>query len=188
MKNIAIFGSGSGTNAEKICSYFSGSNHVNVCLVATNNKNAYIVRRAEKKQIPVLLFSKSELITFVDLQKKLLEKGVEYIVLAGFLLKIPEKMIDLYKNKIINLHPSLLPKYGGKGMYGDHVHRAVLKNKERESGITIHLVNQKYDDGKILFQKSCSVEDNDTAESLAKKISLLEHEFFPKVISNFIPQ
>ena len=142
----------------------------------------------KNNNIEQLAIDKAILNESIPICETLHEQEVELVVLAGFLLKIPEKMIDLYKNKIINLHPSLLPKYGGKGMYGAHVHRAVVKNKEKESGITIHLVNQKYDDGKILFQKSCSVEANDTAESLAKKISLLEHEFFPKVISNFIPQ
>jgi phosphoribosylglycinamide formyltransferase-1 len=186
VKKIAIFGSGSGSNAENICSFFTNSSDIKVVLIGTNNKNAFIVGRAEKLQIPIVVFSKSELDNFDVLYKKLVEKEVEYIILAGFLLKIPLNMIENYTNKIINIHPSLLPKYSGKGMYGNNVHKAVLENKEAISGITIHLVNEKYDDGEVLFQKSCAVFSGETVASLSKKITKLEHLFFPEIIKTYI--
>ena len=186
MKKIAIFGSGSGSNAENICSFFANSPDIKVVLIGTNNKNAFIVGRAEKLQIPIVVFSKSELDNFDVLYKKLVEKEVEYIILAGFLLKLPLNMIENYTNKIINIHPSLLPKYGGKGMYGNNVHKAVLENKEVISGITIHLVNEKYDDGEVLFQKSCAIFSGETVASLSKKITKLEHLFFPEIIKAYL--
>ena len=186
MKKIAIFGSGSGSNAENICSFFANSPDIKVVLIGTNNKNAFIVGRAEKLQIPIVVFSKSELDNFDVLYKKLVEKEVEYIILAGFLLKLPLNMIENYTNKIINIHPSLLPKYGGKGMYGNNVHKAVLENKEAISGITIHLVNEKYDDGEVLFQKSCAIFSGETVASLSKKITNLEHLFFPEIIKAYL--
>ena len=186
MKKIAIFGSGFGSNAENICLFFAKSPDISVVLIATNNKNCFLVNRAKKLKVPVVVFSKNELNNFDKLYEKLLKKRVDYIVLAGFLLKIPTEMINKYSDKIINLHPSLLPKYGGKGMYGDHVHREVLRANEDVSGITVHLVNEKYDDGKILFQKKCNISSTETVSSLSKKINELELLFFPKIINDYL--
>ena len=186
MKKIAIFGSGFGSNAENICLFFANSPDIKVVFIGTNNKNSFIVTRAKRLGIPLVVFSKIELNNFDELYKKLVEKEVDYIVLAGFLLKLPIKMIEKFSDKIINLHPSLLPKYGGKGMYGNNVHKAVLSTNERISGITIHLVNEKYDDGEILFQKKCDVSPKETVSSLSKKIHALEKKFFAKVIQNHI--
>ncbi len=186
MKNIAVFGSGSGSNAENICRFFSSSKQVQVVLIGTNKKDARITNRAKKLKVPLLVFSKNELNTFTKLHAVLLKKRVEYVILAGFLLKIPEKMLELYKNKIINIHPSLLPKYGGKGMYGNNVHSSVLKNNDLFSGITVHLVNENYDEGEILFQKKCAVDKGDDVSSLSKKIAKLEYLYFPKIINSFV--
>ena len=188
MKKIAIYGSGFGSNAENICLFFANSPDIRVVFIGTNNKNSFLVNRAKKLKIPIVVFSKNDLNNFNELYKALVEKEVDYIVLAGFLLKIPIKMIEKYSNKIINLHPSLLPKYGGRGMYGNNVHKAVLDANEDISGITIHLVNEKYDDGKILFQKKCKIASNETISSLSKKIRELELMYFPKIIKAHILQ
>ena len=186
VKNLAIFASSNGSNAENIYRFFQNSSDINVVLICSNNKDAYVVKRAEKLQIPLFIFTKQELENFFELEKVLTEKEVEFIILAGFLLKIPEKLLENFPNKIINIHPALLPKYGGKGMYGNNVHKAVLENKETESGITIHFVNSKYDDGEIVFQAKCKVEKNTSVESLVKKVRKLEREFFPKTIEGVI--
>ena len=186
MKRIAVFGSGSGSNIENICSYFEKSNTINVVLVCTNNRKSLIVTRAKKFGVPIYYTTKKELSDFSQLQSSLKVLGVDYIILAGFLLKIPEKMVNYYKKRIINIHPSLLPKYGGKGMYGANVHRAVLKNNERESGITIHFVNKFYDQGEVILQKKCVVSKKETVNSLEKKIKSLESAFFPKTIEKTI--
>ena len=186
MKKIAIFGSGFGSNAENICLFFANSPDIKVVFIGTNNKTAFIVNRAKKLGLPLVVFSKIELNNFDELYKKLVEKEVDYIVLAGFLLKLPIKMIEKFPDKIINLHPSLLPQYGGKGMYGNNVHKAVLGANEVVSGITIHLVNENYDDGKILFQKKCKISSNETVLSLSKKINKLEQLFFPEIIKTYI--
>ena len=186
MKNIAIFGSGSGSNAEKILEYFSSCTHAKVALIASNNRSSFILQRAKKHGIDSFVFSKKQLFNFSEFNDKLLEKKIDFIVLAGFLLKIPKKLVTFYKNRIINIHPSLLPKYGGKGMFGMNVHKAIIENNEPYSGITIHLVNEFYDQGKILFQEKCNVSTAETAESLSKKISTLEHQFFAPTILNYI--
>ena len=186
MKNIAIFGSGSGSNAEKILEYFSNCTHAKVALIASNNSSSFILQRAKKHGVDNFIFSKKQLLNFSEFNDKLLEKKIDFIVLAGFLLKIPKKLVTFYKNRIINIHPSLLPKYGGKGMFGMNVHKAIIENNEPYSGITIHLVNEFYDQGKILFQEKCTVSSVETAESLAKKISTLEHQFFAPTILNYI--
>ena len=185
-KNIAIFASGNGSNTENICNFFQNSSDITVVLICSNNKDAYVVKIAKKLQIPLFLFTKQGLENFFKLEKVLTENRVDFIILAGFLLKIPKKMLENYPNKIINIHPALLPKYGGKGMYGNNVHKAVLEKKETESGITIHFVNSKYDDGEIVFQTKCKVENNDSVESLGEKIRKLEQEFFPKTIEGVI--
>ena len=188
MKKLAIFGSGTGGNAENICNYFTRSPDVEVVFVCTNNKNAFIVSRAKKLNIPIVYTTKNDLSNFSDLHKALENYSVDYIILAGFLLKIPFEMVDSYPKKIINIHPSLLPKYGGKGMYGDNVHRAVLENKETESGITIHFVNKNYDEGEVILQKKCDVSIHETIEGLEKKIHNLEFEYFPKTIETILLQ
>ena len=185
-KNIAIFASGNGSNTENICNFFQNSSDINVVLICSNNKDAYVVKIAKKLQIPLFLFTKQGLENFFKLENVLTKNRVDFIILAGFLLKIPKKMLENYPNKIINIHPALLPKYGGKGMYGNNVHKAVLEKKETESGITIHFVNSKYDDGEIVFQTKCKVENNDSVESLGEKIRKLEQEFFPKTIEGVI--
>ena len=185
-KKLAIFASGSGSNTKNICNYFAESSDIKVVLICTNREDAFIVKRANKLNIPVYIFSKSELNNFVDLHKKLQNIEVDVIILAGFLLKLPAIMVDSYPNRIINIHPSLLPKYGGKGMYGSNIHKAVIKNKELESGISIHFVNQNYDEGKIILQKKCSISDNESVETLIHKIHKLEHNYFPVAIEKTI--
>ena len=186
LKKLAIFASGSGSNAENICNYFADSSDIEVVLICTNRRDAFIVKRANKLNIPVYIFSKSELNNFVDLHKKLQNIEVDVIILAGFLLKLPTIMVDNYPNRIINIHPSLLPKYGGKGMYGSNIHKAVIKNKELESGISIHFVNHNYDEGKIILQKKCSISANESVETLIHKIHKLEHNYFPVAIEKTI--
>ena len=186
LKKLAIFASGSGSNAENICNYFADSSDIEVVLICTNRRDAFIVKRANKLNIPVYIFSKSELNNFVDLHKKLQNIEVDIIILAGFLLKLPAIMVNSYSNRIINIHPSLLPKYGGKGMYGSNIHKAVIKNKELESGISIHFVNHNYDEGKIILQKKCSISANESVETLIHKIHKLEHNYFPVAIEKTI--
>ena len=185
-KNIAILASGNGSNAENICHFFAKSSDINVVLIGTNNKNAFVLNRAKKLGIPFFIFSKGELENFNNICKILRSNAVDFIVLAGFLLKIPEKMVEMYPKKIINIHPALLPKFGGKGMYGKYVHSAVIEAKEKESGITIHFVNKKYDAGEIIFQEKCSVEKKDCLIVLSKKIHALEAEYYPKIIDKVI--
>ncbi len=182
---IAIFASGSGSNAENIYKYFESSKNVKIQLILTNNKNAYVIERAEKLNIKCEIFDKKDLKSNYVLNI-LQENNIDFIVLAGFLLLIPKKIIEKYPQKIINIHPALLPKYGGKGMYGDAVHKAVVVNGEQESGITIHYVNEKYDEGNIVFQARCKITKSDTAEQLAKKIHELEYNYFPKIIEKII--
>lgn len=185
MKKIVIFASGSGTNAENIIKYFIGNKLVAVVSVFTNNNKAGVIERASKLNIPTAIFSKDDLKEGIILQKiKAIDPDL--IVLAGFLLKFPENIIEEYSNKIINIHPALLPKYGGKGMYGMHVHRAVVENQEKETGISIHYVNEHYDEGGIIFQKKVVVLATDTAEVVAEKIHDLEQRYFPKVISDLL--
>ena len=188
MKRLVIFASGSGTNAENIARYFKASNTVEVSLILCNNPKAKVLDRAKQLNLGAMTFNRevfqnSSLI--IDLLKNL---NPDLIVLAGFLWKIPEAMVSNFPNKIINVHPALLPKYGGKGMYGKHVHEAVIANKESESGITIHYVNEHYDEGAIIFQASCSLNNMDTVDSLSTKIHALEMEHFPKVIESLIKE
>ena len=185
-KKIALFGSGSGSNAENICRYFSKSSSVNVVLICTNNPTSFIVKRAKKLNIPVVFITKETLVDFSALKKTLLLAKIDLIVLAGFLLKVPPAMINSYPNKIINIHPSLLPKYSGKGMYGNHIHRQVLKNKESETGISIHFVNEEYDKGELVLQKKCLVSKKETLESLVGKIRRLEFDYFPPTIEKIL--
>ncbi|MFV8324577.1 phosphoribosylglycinamide formyltransferase [Flavobacterium sp. ZS1P14] len=185
MKKIVVFASGSGTNAENIIKYFAATEIGRVEVVFTNNPNAKVIERARNYGIRTEIFSKEELIESKVLQ--IINKiQPDLIVLAGFLLKFPENIIAAYPNKIINIHPALLPKYGGKGMYGMHIHRAIVGNKERETGITVHFVNEHYDEGNILFQKNVVLSGNETPEEVAEKIHELEQKYFPEVIEKLI--
>lgn len=182
MIRIAIFASGSGSNAENIANYFKNKPEVEISLILTNNSEAFVIKRAKKLNIKSLIFTKEQFLKTDKILHFLLKNNINLIVLAGFLLKIPENLIKSFPNKIINIHPALLPKFGGKGMYGDNVHKAVVEAKETESGITIHYVNEHYDEGKIIFQAECPVLSTDTYETVSKKIHQLEYEHFPKVI------
>ena len=181
MKKIVIFASGSGTNAENIILHFNKSCDVNVIRIFTNNPNAKVLERANNYSIPTEIISKQELENGKLLQN-LVNIKPDLIVLAGFLLKFPLAIIQEFPNKVINIHPALLPKYGGKGMYGKYVHNAILENKELETGITIHYVTENYDEGEFIFQKSVNIEDCTTAEEIAQKVHQLEQENFPLVI------
>jgi phosphoribosylglycinamide formyltransferase 1 len=185
MKNIVLFASGGGSNAEQIMSYFSQKKSAKVALVLTNNANAGVLAKAEAYGVPTLVFTKEELNNGFVL-RHLQAFNPQLIVLAGFLLKFPADIIAAYPGHVINIHPALLPKYGGKGMYGIHVHRAVLENKEKESGITIHYVDENYDEGNIIFQQAVAVEECITPEQVALKVLALEHEHFAKVIEQLI--
>ena len=185
MNKIVIFASGSGTNAENIIKYFENKDNTKVIAIFTNNPKAGVIERAHKFKVPTVIFSKEELFESKILLKLNLLKP-DLIVLAGFLLKFPENIIKSYTDKIINIHPALLPKYGGKGMYGMNVHQSVLENKETETGITIHYVNEHYDEGKIIFQQSVSVENCTTAEEIAIKIHELEHNHFPEILEKLL--
>jgi phosphoribosylglycinamide formyltransferase-1 len=185
MKKIIVFASGSGTNAENIIKYFAKTKTAKVVSVFTNNATAKVIERAKNHQIPVEIFSKNELIERNVLQS-IQEIDPDLIVLAGFLLKFPDNIIEQYPNKIINIHPALLPKYGGKGMYGMHIHRAIVNNKEKETGISIHYVNENYDEGGIIFQKNVLLTDEDTPETVAEKIHELEQKYFPEIIQTIL--
>ncbi len=185
MKRIAIFASGSGTNAENIIKYFQKSTVATVVQVLSNKKDAKVLERASVLNVKNLYFDRE---TFFNTNRilELIEKEADIIILAGFLWRIPQKLIKAFPNKIINIHPALLPKYGGKGMYGMNIHNAVIEQKEKETGITIHYVNENYDEGAIIFQKSVPIDFGDTPETVAKKIHQLEMEYFPKVIENLL--
>ena len=186
MKSIAIFASGSGSNAEKIAEYFAGRTDVEVALILTNNPQAGVIQRARKLHIPVIVFDRT---TFYETEKVLnllLNNKIDLIVLAGFMMLIPDFLVHAFPEKMVNIHPALLPKYGGKGMYGSFVHEAVVAAKEKESGITIHFVNEHYDEGNVIFQASCEVADTDNADDVANKIHALEHFHFPRVIDEII--
>ena len=179
---IALFSSGSGSNVENIINYFSESSDFQFPAIISNKFDAYVHQRAKKLQIPSFTFSREDFSNGEKILEFLKKIETDYIVLAGFLLKIPLSIINAYPNKIINIHPALLPKFGGKGMYGSCVHQAVAESGERESGITIHYVNEYYDDGNIIFQAKCPISVTDTAESIAEKVHALEYENFPQVI------
>jgi phosphoribosylglycinamide formyltransferase-1 len=185
MQRILIFASGSGTNAQNIIEYFSEKPIATVVAVFSNNSNATVLEKAQKLNVPTVIFSKEELNSGNTLQK-ISEFQPDLIVLAGFLLKVPENLIEAFPNRIINIHPALLPKFGGKGMYGIHIHKAVVENNEKETGITIHYVNENYDEGNIIFQQSVALSETDTPESVAVKIHALEQEHFPEIIAKLL--
>ncbi len=186
MKRIAVLASGSGTNAQNLYEYFN--DHDNICIdcILSNNPSAFVLERAKKMTVESLIFDKKQFYETDFVIDFLQKRQIDWVVLAGFLWLIPTKLINNYQNRIINIHPALLPKYGGKGMYGDNVHKAVINEKEQESGITIHYVNEEYDDGKIIFQAKCPINKNDTSNDLAKKIHELEQSFFPSIVENTI--
>lgn len=203
MNNIAVFASGNGSNAQRLAEYFNNSEIARVSAIYCNNPNAYVIKRAETLQIPVVVFTREQFktsdgITHVQsgtsdgidtgnyILNDLRSRNTDIIVLAGFLWLLPDVIIKAYPRRIINIHPALLPLYGGKGMYGTKVHESVILNKDIQSGITIHLVNEEYDKGEVLFQAECSVSDNETPDTLAQKIHLLEYEHFPVVIENYL--
>lgn len=187
MINAAIFASGEGTNAENIIKHFTNDPRIKIKLVITNKDDAGVVARAEKYKKNVQIIGKEALNNYSDKIIEFLKtEKIDLIILAGFLLKIPESFVKAFPNKIVNIHPALLPKYGGKGMYGMNVHNAVIENKETESGISIHFVNEEYDKGELILQAKCKIDANDTPETLAKKIRELEHEYFPKAIEKLL--
>jgi phosphoribosylglycinamide formyltransferase-1 len=184
--HIAIFASGSGSNAVKLIEHFKNHAHIEVRIIVCNNPKAGVIEKANYHNVECTLIEKGRFFNEDGYVALLKEKKIDWIVLAGFLWKIPNTLIEAFPNKIVNIHPALLPKYGGKGMYGIHVHEAVLAAKEDKSGITIHLVDEIYDHGKIIFQAECKVESADNPESLAKKVQALEHEHFPKEIEKIV--
>jgi len=184
MKRIAIFASGSGTNAQKIIEYFSTSKEIVVDSLWSNNENAYALIRAEKLGIETFTFESDEFYRSNEILDRLYDHRIDMIVLAGFLWLVPRNLTELFT--VINIHPALLPKYGGKGMFGANVHKAVLASKDKESGITIHQVNQDYDKGKIIFQATCPILPKDTPETLAARIHELEYQHYPRVIEEVL--
>lgn len=183
---IAIFASGAGSNAKKIIEHFEGNNRISIKLVVCNKPGAGVIQVAADYNIPVLMIEKERFFKGDSYLEELHKSKIDFIVLAGFLWKIPETIIQNYRNRIINIHPALLPKYGGKGMYGSKVHEAVIAAGETESGITIHYVDEHYDNGDVIFQAKCRVFENDTADTLAEKIHHLEHENFPRVVEECV--
>jgi phosphoribosylglycinamide formyltransferase 1 len=186
MKNIAIFASGAGSNAQKIIEYFNQKPVAKVELVLSNKKDAYVLDRAQQFNIPTITFSRDEFYHTDVILNLLVQHNIDLIVLAGFLLFVPDNITAQYQNRIVNIHPALLPKYGGKGMYGMRVHEAVVENSEIFSGITIHYVNDHYDEGDIIFQAQCKIEPNDTAEVVANRVHALEYKYFPGIIEQVL--
>ncbi len=186
MLNIAIFASGSGSNAENIISYFKDKNICQIKVIVSNKPEAYVHERAKHLGIKSVTFSKFDFASSHKVLEYLKSEHIDFIILAGFLLKVPNDIIEAFPYKIINIHPALLPKFGGKGMYGDNVHKAVVEAQEAESGITIHYINKNYDEGSIIFQAKCPVDINDTYEDVANKVHQLEYDNFPRVIESVI--
>lgn len=186
MKRIAIFASGSGTNAQKIIEHFSEHTEIEVSLVLTNNEKAYVIERASQLEVPSYVFDRALFYDSDQVLQILKDIGTDLIVLAGFLWLIPQNLLNEWPDRIINIHPALLPKFGGKGMYGDRVHQAVIDAGEKETGISIHYVNDKYDEGQIIFQEKFNILPNDTPESIAERIHVLEHKHFPLVIEKLV--
>ena len=186
MKKLCIFASGNGSNAENIIRHFRNSTVAQVALVVTNNPKAGVIQRCKDLGVDVTLCNSEELASPQGLTRKLLQSGIDLIILAGFLKLIPKPLLDAFPDRIINIHPALLPKYGGAGMYGMKVHEAIITASEKQSGITIHRVNERYDEGAILLQKTCNVNSEDTPGSLAEKIHALEHLHYPVLIESLI--
>ena len=187
-KKIAVLASGSGTNAENIIRYFREKSSACVALVLTNRQNAFVLERSRGLEVPCFYFPKSDWENGEAILSVLREHDIDFVVLAGFLARVPDLILHAYPNKIINIHPSLLPKFGGKGMYGGHVHEAVVAAGETETGITIHYLNEHFDEGEIIVQYKCPVLPQDTAEDVAKKGHALEYEYYPKVIGGLLSE
>lgn len=187
-KRIALFASGNGTNVQRICEYFRSDDRVRPVVLFCNNPKAYVVRRAVSLDLPVVMVDREKLNDPDFMLPRLEEYGVTHIVLAGFLSLVPAFLVHAYPQKILNIHPALLPKYGGKGMYGDHVHKAVVAARENRSGITVHIVDEEYDNGKTIFQAECDLSPEDNADDVAAKIHRLEQEHFPPVIRTWVLQ
>ncbi|OOG77620.1 phosphoribosylglycinamide formyltransferase [Algoriphagus sp. A40] len=185
MIRLAILASGSGSNAEKIMEHFQHSSKAQVALVASNKADAFVLERAKKFGVSTFTFTRKEM-EAGELLSKLQEEKIDWVILAGFLLKIPDQLIRSFPERMVNIHPALLPNYGGKGMYGSFVHEAVKAAGDTETGITIHLVNEHYDEGKIVFQASTAVHPEDTADDIAQKVHALEHRYFPEVIDSLL--
>lgn len=186
MRNIAILASGSGTNAENIIKYFSTRNSARVTLVLSNRKEAFVLKRAAALNVNSFFFDRNDFYNTGAVLKRLKEEAIDFVVLAGFLWLVPDDILSEYEGRIINIHPALLPSYGGRGMYGDRVHSAVIGNGEKESGISIHYVNNRYDSGDIIFQARCKVEPDDSPGSLAARVHALEYIHFPRVIEELV--
>jgi phosphoribosylglycinamide formyltransferase-1 len=184
--HIAIFASGLGTNAVKLIEHFKNHAQIEVCLIVCNNPKAGVIEKANDHKVECLLIEKDPFLNGDGYVAFLKKRQINWIILAGFLWKIPKTLIEAFPNRIVNIHPALLPKFGGKGMYGMHVHEAVLKAKEEKSGITIHLVDEIYDHGKIIFQAECNVDASETPETLAKKVQELEHTHFAREVEKFV--
>lgn len=182
MKRLILFASGTGTNAENIINYFNTGEQARVTHVFSNNSSAPVLRKAFENNVKALHFDRESFYKTNDVLHILKDANPDLIILAGFLWKFPENIVNMFPNKIINIHPSLLPKYGGKGMYGSHVHKAVVENEEKETGITIHYIDEEYDQGSIIFQARIPVEAEDTYKEVAKKVQQLEHKHFPRII------
>lgn len=186
MTNIALFASGSGTNAENIIKYFKNSDKISIGAIFCNSEKAQVINRAKELNVACHIFNKVELNDPTGVAKILEDLHIDYIVLAGFLSLIPAHIVKAYKDKIVNIHPALMPRHSGHGMYGMRVHEAVVQAKDTKTGITIHKVNENYDEGAILFQAECAVDGNDTAEQVAEKVHALEYKFYPQVIEKYI--
>ena len=186
MKNIAIFASGSGSNAENIINYFSGSQEVSVALIVCNKADAFVFERAKKLGVPARLVTKAQMQDEASVMALLKEFNIDFIVLAGYLLLVPKYLVEAYPRAIVNIHPALIPLHCGKGMYGDRVHEDVIKSGDKQSGITIHYVNEFFDNGDIIFQATCPVEPGDDAHAVATKVHALEYAHFPRVIAETI--
>jgi phosphoribosylglycinamide formyltransferase-1 len=186
MYHLAIFASGSGTNAENIIRHFQNEPQLKVSCICTNRPDALVIERAKTLHVPYLIFSRDDFYQSNTVLEYLKNNQIDWIILAGFLWLVPYDLIESYPHRILNIHPALLPKFGGKGMYGHHVHQAVLDSKEKHSGITIHYVDHEYDQGDIVFQATCAVDPSDRPETLAKKVHSLEYEHFPRVIKQEI--
>jgi len=188
MRRLAVFASGSGTNAENLIKYFHDSDVAEVVVVFCNKPRAAVIKRVENLKVPVVVFDRVQLHDCDSILKRLNSYQVDMIILAGFLWLIPQSLLKAFPKAIINIHPALLPNYGGKGMYGARVHQAVIENIDKKSGITIHLIDEHYDKGQNLAQIECPVENSDTPDSLATRIHALEYEFYPKVIEQYIKE
>lgn len=183
---IAIFASGNGTNAETIINYFRGHPTISVAAVLSNNPNAFVLERARKHDVPTFVFNRNEFYHTSQVTDLLRDLGVSHLVLAGFLWLLPKKLLDMFPGRIVNIHPALLPAYGGKGMYGMRVHEAVKASGDPQTGITIHEVTQVYDEGPVIFRATCEIDAGDSPETIAEKVHRLEHHHYPRVIEKWI--